>query len=175
MKNMLKLVAFDCFGTVFCMDPIDKGEIFDYVSHVKADDFSPYEFPESWRQIKAHADSKEGIDRLRAKGLMCVALSNGPLDLISEISDKNGIVFDHIIDLVEYRVYKPHIEAYKTVEKETGFLPAECLMVTANPTFGDIEGSAAIGMPSRVIRRRGCPQTIIELSELINAITPQKD
>jgi hypothetical protein len=41
------------------------------------------------------------------------------------------------------------------------------MMVTANPTFGDIEGSAAIGMQSQVIRH-GYSNTIIELAEMMN-------
>jgi hypothetical protein len=44
--------------------------------------------------------------------------------------------------------------------------PEETLMVTANPTFGDIEGAAAIGMPSQVIRH-GYPNTVIELAEML--------
>jgi hypothetical protein len=49
---------------------------------------------------------------------------------------------------------------------ETAIFPRETLMVTSNPTFGDIEGSAAIGMPSQVIRH-GYPNTIIELAEML--------
>jgi hypothetical protein len=39
-------------------------------------------------------------------------------------------------------------------------------MVTANPTFGDIEGAKAIGMQSQVIRH-SYPNTIIELAEML--------
>ncbi len=83
-------------------------------------------------------------------GFDCVTLSNGDNNLIFERSMKYGIHWDTMIDLRLNRVYKPNTDAYRTIEKELGFKPAETLMVTANPTFGDIEGAAAIGMQSQV-------------------------
>ena len=85
--------------------------------------------------------------------------------MLGGISALNGIGWDHITDLKEHRVYKPNIDAYRTIEKDLGYKPVETLMVTANPTFGDVEGAAAIGMHSQVIRQPGTPQTIIELAE----------
>jgi FMN phosphatase YigB (HAD superfamily) len=102
---------------------------------------------------------------LQDVGFSCVTLSNGSSNLLRYVSRQNGILWDFIIDLVTHRVYKPHVDAYRTVEKQLGFAPSETLMVTANPTFGDIEGAAAIGMQSQVIRQPGMPQTIIELAE----------
>jgi HAD superfamily hydrolase (TIGR01493 family) len=166
----MKVIAFDCFGTVFDMSPIPREEITAYVQHVRKNDFTPYEFPKSWYNLKAHPDSRGGIAKLRAMGLGCVALSNGSIGLLSRISKINRIAWNLIIDLAKHRVYKPHADAYRTVEKETGFTPAECLMVTANPTFGDIEGAAQIGMPSRIIRN-GYPETIIELADMLAANT----
>lgn len=101
-------------------------------------------------------------------GIFCVALSNGDANLIDEVSESNGFDFDYVIDLAgRHRVYKPNVEAYRTVEKDLGFKPAETLMVTANPGFGDIEGAAAVGMPSLVIRQPGTPQDIIALAEML--------
>lgn len=167
--SAIKVIAFDCFGTVFNMDGVSRDEIRDYVAHVRRNDFSPYKFPGSWWGLKLHADAREGIKRLRDAGFKCVTLSNGPAELLHYVSatPDGDIGWDRIIDLAKHRVYKPHIDAYRTVEKDTGFKPHETLMVTANPTFGDIEGSAAIGMPSQVIRQPGTPQTIIELAELL--------
>jgi 2-haloalkanoic acid dehalogenase type II len=163
----IKCIAFDCFGTVFDMSAVSRDEIAAYVEHVKQDDFSPYKFPDSWWKLKAHADSADGILRLQDAGFSCVTLSNGSAGLLRYVSRQNEILWDFIIDLVTHRVYKPHIDAYRTIEKQLGFAPAETLMVTANPTFGDIEGAAAIGMQSQVIRQPGKIQTIIELAELL--------
>jgi 2-haloalkanoic acid dehalogenase type II len=164
---MLKCIAFDCFGTVFDMKNILPVEVRAYVSHVKRDDFSPFMFSASWWELKAHADSARGIKELQKAGFVCVAMSNGSKDLISTISLRNGIDWDHIVDLVSHGVYKPHVDAYRAIEKDTGFKPQECLMVTANPLFGDIEGSAAIGMKSQVIRHPDCPRDIIDLAEML--------
>jgi HAD superfamily hydrolase (TIGR01493 family) len=164
--NKPKCIAFDCFGTVFDMSTIASEEIKAYVAHVRKDDFSPFNFPESWWKLTAHPDAAEGIKRLRAMGIVCVTLSNGSKELLTTVSKANYIEWDCVIDLVKHRAYKPNnLDAYRAVEKETGFKPAESLMVTANPTFGDVESSAAIGMPSQVIRH-GYPNTIIELAEM---------
>lgn len=166
----IKCIAFDCFGTVFDMSGIRRDEIKAYVEHVRWNDFSPFEFPESWWHLKAHADSARGIACLQKARFFCVALSNGDANLIDEVAENNGILFDYVIDLAgSHRVYKPHIDAYRTIEKDLGYKPSETLMVTANPTFGDIEGAAAVGMQSQVIRQPGTPQTIIELSEKLAA------
>lgn len=164
---MFKCIAFDCFGTVFDMDTVSRDEICAYVDHVRKADFSPFAFPASWWNLKAHPDAAEGVKMLQAMGLVCVTLSNGEVGLLSTVAEANGIKFDAFINLERHRVYKPHIDAYRTIEKDLGYKPAETLMVTANPTFGDIEGAAAIGMPSQVIRQPGNPQTIIELADLL--------
>lgn len=161
---MLKVIAFDCFGTVFDMASVSRDEIGDYVRHVRKNDFTPYTFPQSWWDLKLHPDAAEGVLTLQMAGYDCVTLSNGAADLLRHVSEAGGIKWDKIIDLAKHRVYKPHVDAYRTVEAETGIKPADCLMVTANPTFGDIEGAAAIGMPSQVIRQAEGPANIIELA-----------
>jgi 2-haloalkanoic acid dehalogenase type II len=163
----IKCIAFDCFGTVFDMAGVSREEIAAYVEHVKQDDFSPYVFPQSWYRLKLHPDAAEGIKRLQAAGYKCYAMSNGTVPLITAASEAGGIKWDGVVDLVLWGKYKPHIDAYRAVGGQFGCSPTETLMVTANPTFGDIEGAAAIGMQSQVIRQPGKIQTIIELAELL--------
>jgi FMN phosphatase YigB (HAD superfamily) len=162
----IKCIAFDCFGTLFDMTGVSRDEIKAYVEHVRKDDFTPYEFPKSWMDIPVFKDVAWGIRDLRRAGYKCWALSNGSLYLLSHIAIRNFVELHGVVDLVKHRVYKPHVDAYRTIEIETGFKPEETLMVTANPTFGDIEGAAAIGMPSQVIRH-GYPNTVIELAEML--------
>ena len=163
---MITAAAFDCFGTVFDMSNIDPSEIEAYVKHVHQNDFTPFEFPQNWFELKPHKDSVEGINLLQSYNIKCIALSNGSKELISKISNDCGIKWDHIVDLINHKVYKPHIDAYYTVQKDLGISPNETLMVTANPTFGDVEGSAAIGMTPQIIRH-GYPNTIIELLDIV--------
>jgi 2-haloalkanoic acid dehalogenase type II len=159
---MIKCIAFDCFGTVFDMSNLSREEIKDYVDHVNLKDFSPYYFTYEWKSLIAHEDSASGIKLLQDNGYYCVALSNGSYDLIKIISESNNIYWDYIINLNEHKVYKPHFDAYKTIEKDTNFKPSETLMVSANPKFGDIEGARNINMRSAVIRH-GYLNTIPEL------------
>jgi FMN phosphatase YigB (HAD superfamily) len=163
---MIKCIAFDCFGTVFDMRNISRQEIQDYVDHVNKKDFSPYSFPNSWYALTAHEDSAAGIKLLQDNGYYCLALSNGSYDLIKTISESNNIYWNYIINLNKHKVYKPHFDAYKTIETDTNFKPTETLMVTANPKFGDIEGAKNINMYSAVIRH-GYLNTIPELVDYI--------
>lgn len=165
----IKCIAFDCFGTVFDMSGVSREEIKAYVDHVRKEDFTPFKFPSNWWKLEAHIDAAYGIWKLQEQGFSCVTLSNGTASLLRYVSRQNHILWDFIIDLEFHKVYKPHVDAYRTVEKTVGFKPHETLMVTANPTFGDIEGSAAIGMPSQVIRH-GHPNDIVELAELLKQL-----
>lgn len=165
MKD-LKVIAFDCFGTVFQMEGVSREEIKAYVDHVRKNDFSPFAFPQSWWDLKLHPDAEQGIKAIQDQGLKAIAMSNGSADLLKAVSENGGVHWDHIVDFAAHEVYKPHVDAYRTVEKDLGVKPEHTLMVTANPGFGDIEGSAAIGMPSQVIRH-GYPDTIIELAEML--------
>jgi 2-haloalkanoic acid dehalogenase type II len=165
---VIRCIAFDCFGTVFDMSSVPREEIAAYVNHVKREDFSPFQFPKSWYELKAHPDSVEGVKQLQAAGYFCVTLSNGPVGMTRYISKAAGIEWNHLIDLVMHKAYKPkNLKAYLSINRELGFDPHETLMVTANPTFGDIEGAKAVGMPSQVIRH-GHPNTIIELAEMLS-------
>lgn len=147
----IRCLAFDCFHTVFNINSLTLTEIRDYSRHVNASNFTPFEFPPSWWRLKAHPGAAEAIQTLQDKGFICVTLSNGSVDLLKTISRANGIEWDHITDLVKHRAYKPkNLDAYRAIEKDLGGKPEETLMVTANPTFGDIESSKAIGMPSFV-------------------------
>lgn len=162
---LIKCIAFDCFGTVFDMSSVPREEIAAYVAHVKKADFTPYSFPASWWKLKAHPDAADGIWKLRNSGYHCVTLSNGGVGLLQDLATQNRICFDHYVNLIKHRAYKPHnLDAYRAVEKDTGFKPSETLMVTANKTFGDVESSQAIGMRCQIIRH-GYPNTIIELAE----------
>jgi hypothetical protein len=167
----IEVVAFDCFGTVFDMSGVSRDEINAYVAHVKKADFTPYEFPQSWWNLKLHHDAAEGVRMLQEAGYKCVTLSNGSAHLLNHVSLAGGILWDKVIDLVKHKAYKPdNLDAYRSVEKETGFKPEQTLMVTANPTFGDVESSTAIGMQCQVIRH-GYPETIIDLAKMM----PQKE
>lgn len=167
--SQIECIAFDCFGTVFDMEGVSRDEIRAYVAHVRRNDFSPFQFPESWWNLKLHPDAAPGVKALQEEGYTCVALSNGAHELLVQVSARGGLHWNHVVDLAAHRVYKPHLDAYRTVECDLGFAPENTLMVTANPTFGDVEGAAEVGMQSMVIRN-GFPHTILDIPAAIEAM-----
>jgi FMN phosphatase YigB (HAD superfamily) len=146
------IFLFDCFGTVFNMQDIPKEDLRYYGSVLKKPVWEPLEFPPHWRNIPPHPDSKEGLERLKRNGHKVVALSNAPLPLMCILSANAGIEWSHIIPLEKYKIYKPNPLAYLTACAELKCRPGECVMVTANEKFGDLEGSASVGMFPQLIR-----------------------
>lgn len=163
---MIKVIAFDLFGTVFDFAGIPREEIKGYVKQLRLPTWQPLELPEHWERLPTYPDSVEGINRLRSK-FMVVTCSNAPLGLSAKLCKNNGVQFDAIIPLELNRVYKTNPKAYLTICDVLGVLPEEVMMVTANKDFGDLEASAALGMTPKLIRCEGTPQTIIELAEQV--------
>ncbi len=87
------------------------------------------------------------------------------MELLKHVSEANGIKWDAIVDFVFAGVYKPNARAYQVIVDVAGVDPENVLMVTANPTFGDLAGAADVGMRSQVIRNDGFPATIVELAD----------
>lgn len=173
VTNTMKVILFDVFGTVFNLDGVSRHEVGEYVRHVHQRGWSPLILPKSWELIPAHADAAEGVARLRRQ-FTVVTLSNGPVDLLVRMSRNAGISWDFIVPVQCRQVYKPHPDAYRMACEMTGVEATDCLMVTANPGFGDVEASRAIGMQAQVIRHaddpefpewKGCPKDILELAE----------
>ncbi len=161
----IKVIAFDVFGTVFDLTSVDRGEIRDYVRHVKASEWEPLELPKSWATIPAHPDAFQGLLRLRSGGYTVVTLSNGPMRLLTQMSRRNHIEWDAIVPIELRKVYKPDIEAYRVLPELFGVKPNEIMMVTANPTFGDVEAAKSLGWHVAVIRQEEGPKTIEDLAD----------
>lgn len=169
----IKVIAFDCFGTVYDMASIDRDEIRAYAGHVRRPTYSPLFLPDNWSCLSAHSDSSKGIRRLKLQ-YQVVTMSNAPKSVLEALSLRNNVWFDQIIDIAERKVFKPHPKSYLMICDVCHVLPEEVLMVTANPTFGDLEGASSIGMRTQIIRRPDYPRepaTIIELAERMRTWT----
>lgn len=169
IETKAKVIAFDVLGTTNSTLGVRKSEITDYLNHVVAPTWAPLVLPQSWESLPPHADSAEGIRRLRNK-FMVVTCSNAPLGFLAKLAKNSGIQWDAIIPLELRRVYKPNPEAYLTVCEVLGVFPQEVMMVTANRTFafydyGDVEAAREVDMESQLIRHPGCPASIVELAE----------
>lgn len=160
----LKVIAFDCFGTVFDASSLSRENIEDYNEVKKQLIYQPYSFPEAWYRLRAHADSLLGIHQLRRKYRVCT-MSNGSVDLLTHLSRDAGIDWDLVTPIEAIQVYKPDLRAYMMLPQLFACRIEQVLMVTANPTFGDCEACIELGMPFVVIRHPNCPTDIIELAE----------
>ncbi len=164
----LKILAFDCFGTVFDIAGIPKEEVRDYIAQVRRPIWAPLSLPQSWATLPAHPDAAEGLKRLR-KSYRVVTCSNLPRDLLLAISQNSGIEWDAIVPLEASRSYKPSPSAYRTVCEVLQVAPEDVAVVTAHPDGPDIGGSASVGMGCFVIRNGGFAKDIIELAERLEA------
>lgn len=165
----IKAIAFDVFGTVFDLSAVPRDEVRAYVKHVHQESWQPLKLPASWATLPAHPDAAEGIAKLRERFIV-VTLSNGPLSLLMRLSKHNGISWDAIVPLEMYRIYKPDLRAYMYLPTLLGVERDEVCMVTANRTFGDLEGAAAVGMRAQLIRDGAeNPKDILELAERLDA------
>ncbi len=149
---MIKVIAFDTFGTVFDLAGVPREELRAYLKHIQKPEWSPLVLPSSWEQLPAHPDAACGIDRLRDAGYLVVTCSNGPLGLLAKLSKHNEVHWDAIIPLEMNKVFKTNPKSYMTVCEVMGVAPEEVLMVTANKTFGDLEASRKLGMRAELIR-----------------------
>ncbi len=137
-----------------------------YADHISSPEWKPLVLPKSWNALPAHQDSGQGISLLR-ENYTVVALSNGPVKLLSSLSKHNGIDWDWIVPLELKQVFKPNPQAYLTVCEVFGVEPQEVCMVTANQTFGDLEASSALGMQNRLIRVPSLPDIVALYEELV--------
>jgi HAD superfamily hydrolase (TIGR01493 family) len=160
----LNVIAFDVFGTVVDFAGVPREEVREYARQLRRPEWSPLLLPDSWASLPAHPDSAEGIERLRQK-FFVVTCSNGPLGLMARLAKNAGLRWDAIIPLELNRVYKPDPRAYLTVCEVLNVSPAAVTMVTANKDFGDLEGSAAVGMTPVLIRGQSGVPTITALAE----------
>lgn len=170
VMRLPKAIAFDCFGTVFDMSNVPKEELMAYGYHIRAPQWSPLELPESWKNLKAFPDSAEGIKLLRQK-FTVITCANGPMPLLSEISENNGIDWDCIVPMETMQVFKPSPQAYLWACAAVGLPPADVMMVTANvPGLGDLTVANSLGMIPQQIRGGDGPATIIELAHKLLAL-----
>lgn len=149
--SKVTLVMFDVFNTVVAMYGTLRSETDAYLEHIKKRPWSPLLLPSNWGLLPAYHDAIEGIWRINTKR-MCVTCSNGNIDVLQAIIMGNELRM-HLVPLEEAQVFKPNPEAYKYVADSQGVPYENCLMVTANKNFGDIEASEALGMQSFLIDR----------------------
>lgn len=167
----IKVIAFDLFGTVFDAESASTEDRSRYGDCLRAwrerREYRSLFDLSSFYRLKPLADSLEGLQALRDKGYQIVAASNIPMSYVRCSSRCCGLLWDGILDLENYRIYKPDLAAYAAICDLKKCLPSEVLFVTGNHGkygIGDDTEPLKIGMQTAKIRRDSPIQTIIDLA-----------
>ena len=168
-----KLIMFDLFGTVFSLDGVPREEIKAYADHICKPEWSPLKLPESWKSLPVIEGAAEAIERLKEIASVTTC-SNAPLPTQYALCRKR-VNFSFFSPLEWCRAYKTDPKTYLSVAFYAGTEPHDCMMVTANETFGDLEASKALGMQPCLIcddpenERPGvlCVKSIQDLYDLL--------
>lgn len=168
---MIKVIAFDFFGTVFDMSKVPKEDIINYVKHLKKEPWTPLVLPDVWETLHAYQDSLNGIEWLR-EHYTVVSCTNAPIGTQIKLCKNNGISFDGYIPLELNKTFKTKPESYMTVCEVLKVKPEEVMMVTANKEFGDLEASKKLGMTPVYIRHDSKVKDIEFLAALMQ--NPEK-
>lgn len=164
---MIRVFAFDIFGTLVDMSGVPKEEMRDYGEHIRKPEWSPLVLPDSWDDLDAFPDVLDGLVSIRSQQSAVVTLSNAPfmtqVNLWRVNWSRGGEWIDAIIPLELRRVFKPNPKAYECLlDCFPDFDPADICMVSGNKHFGDIEAARSLGMKAVLIRG----DTGIDVSDL---------
>lgn len=167
---MIKVIAFDLFGTVFDPSTADKEDIRRYVDCIRSPNWTDLEnvsFPSFWG-IKPFSDSVEGLGRLR-KHFRIVAASNWYPALVESVSGDHKINWDEIMDFREVKAFKPKLVTYAYICDTLRVNPNEVLFITGNKGAGDDTNPQKLGMQSILIRQQkyGCLADIMSLADYL--------
>ena len=151
----IRMLGFDLNGTVFINNRPSE-EKRRYWELIRREKWEPLHLPKEWEDLKAYEDSKQGIEMLRTQ-FHVITFSNIPIELQAIWCQRNEIGFDDKIDLSLIKCYKPNPMAYKflrdvAIASPWHCEPEEVVVVTANASFGDLEGARYAGMNAELIR-----------------------
>ncbi len=107
------------------------------------------------RQLPAHPDVPDALDRLRAAGYTLVTLTNGSSDTVAAQLDHAGIAryFDRALSVDAIRQFKPAPAVYLHATAVLGVDVDQALMIAAHDW--DVVGARSVGMPGAYLARPG--------------------
>ena len=85
----------------------------------------------SWHRLKPWEDSVEGLNLLKNKYSIST-LSNGGIDLLSNMAKKQKLPWDNIFSAETFMHYKPDSETYLGAAEKLKLLPDEVMLVAAH-------------------------------------------
>lgn len=154
----IRIVLFDLFGTLVDMSGVPREEMADYARQIARPTWEPLVLPASWNALNPFYDVGPGLSALsKLPGVLTVTLSNAPMAVQAALMSHNwlfvGAYMAFCFPVAMVGAYKPNPEVYRAALRVFPELsPDQFLMVTANEQFGDLEGAAACGMQTMLIR-----------------------
>jgi 2-haloacid dehalogenase len=106
-------------------------------------------------RLPVHPDVEGALETLRAAGVRCGALSNGPPDTLSAQLRYAGLdaYLDPIVSADAVRALKPDPAPYRHVAETLGVPPSSIWLVAAHPW--DTSGAIRAGCRAALVRRPG--------------------
>lgn len=105
------------------------------------------ELSRTWHHLDAWPDSSRGLGALREHGFVICTLSNGNVELLTDMAAHARLPWTHVFSAEMFGAYKPHPSVYTSACRELGLEPAQCAMVAAH--LADLQ--AARGCELRTI------------------------
>jgi 2-haloacid dehalogenase len=103
-----------------------------------------------WHRLDAWPDSVAGLTRLKSRFTLCT-LSNGNIDLLTDMAKRAGLPWDCILSAEVFRAYKPDPATYLGVARTFDVAPAEVMLVAAHQD--DLDAARACGLATAYIER----------------------
>ena len=109
------------------------------------------------RSLNAHADAREGIERLADAGFSIAALTNSPQDAaVAQLTHARlDDLIDPILSVEMVRRFKPHASVYRAAAERLDVSTSDMVMIAAHDW--DIAGAMAAGCQGVYIDRGGRP------------------
>lgn len=107
------------------------------------------------QSLPAHADVKDSLGALKAKGYTLASLTNSSNQGVAAQFEYAGLsaLFTRCLSIEDILLYKPNLKAYTWAAAEMGVAPHEALMVAAHGW--DVAGAKAAGMQTAFVARPG--------------------
>lgn len=107
-------------------------------------------FALAWRRLPPWPDTVEGLARLKRRFTL-VALSNGNIALISEMSKRAGLAWDVILGADIVQTYKPMPALYDSAPRLLDLRPEQVMMVACHAW--DLDHAMKRGLRTAYVRR----------------------
>ncbi|CAF9921293.1 MAG: hypothetical protein ALECFALPRED_001757 [Alectoria fallacina] len=104
-----------------------------------------------WRHLEGWPDSSPGLVALKDKGFIICTLSNGNVELLTDMVAHAGLPWTRIFSAEKFGAYKPHPSVYTSACKELGLEPCQCAMVAAH--LADLDAARECGLQTIYIER----------------------